>query len=462
MRFLGVRLAVAFAVIFFCAQQACAAFSLSVTPYEGGYDIRFGKTSVAEGRLNKELTVTIRSDIGRQYRLLESFVQQPATLEGALLPPGALVVYGIRGSNKFGTMNVEEEVPVMLNRQVLYTSNQTGESDSFTLVYGFLPSLNIAPGFYKGRLAFILEPIDAAQEPVTVFLDISVDYQVESAIKIRTEIGGKDIVLQADREDKRTANVVVDIEGGYGKQFRILQLVEEQPVSAEGKLLEWGAVAVSGEGAQKGTVVSGSVPLSPRQETVYTSSLQGAADSFLLHYSLGDLSLQNAGRYRSRIKYILEGMGFSKNQLLETLNLEVENPRVFDLVIYPENQKGTIEFANLRPTDEQPKKNEVVIEVRSNAGRQYQVTQNVYSDLVNKEGEAIRAKYFNLRMEGLETKGTMRFPNAEPVQKGSTVLFVSDKKGSPDRFKVIYELAPSRDLKSGDYSTKITYSLSEI
>ncbi|MDD5254795.1 MAG: hypothetical protein PHR11_01925, partial [Candidatus Omnitrophica bacterium] len=214
--------------------------------------------------------------------------------------------------------------------------------------------------------------------------------------------------------------------------------------------------------AQKGTVPVQPQPLSSRQEAVYTSSLQGAADSFVLQYALGNLSQQKAGRFRTKIKYVLEGVGFSKTQLLETLNLEVENPQMFELIVSPESQKGTIEFLNLRPTESEPKRNEIAIEVRSNTGRRYQVTQNVYSDLVNKAGEPIRAKYFTLRTESIDTLGSLRFPGAQQVQKGYTVLFVSDKKGSSDKFKVIYELAPSRDLKSGDYSTRITYSLSEL
>jgi len=41
-------------------------------------------------------------------------------------------------------------------------------------------------------------------------------------------------------------------------------------------------------------------------------------------------------------------------------------------------------------------------------------------------------------------------------------LFISDEKGSPDKFKVIYELSIPPDLKAGDYSTRITYSITAI
>ena len=62
----------------------------------------------------------------------------------------------------------------------------------------------------------------------------------------------------------------------------------------------------------------------------------------------------------------------------------------------------------------------------------------------------------------MDTKGSLKCAQKTPIKEGQTILFVSDKKGSPDKFKVIYELAPPRNLQSGDYSTMFTYSVTEI
>jgi hypothetical protein len=451
----------AFSFMSVLTSNAQTTFSLSVNPFQGGFDLRFDKITADIGRVNREVTVRIDSDLAKQYRLTSTFLQPLTTIGGARLPDNCFVVYGIRGSNSFGTINVLEEVPVRLGGQVIYTSNQTGNPDSFTLVYSLLPSPNIASGSYRGRLAFTLEPIGFTQEPVTVMLEISAEFQIESSIEITTQTGSKVISLQPDRQDSRAAAVAFNIKGGFGKQFRISQLVNEQPISSEGDLLGWEAVIFRGMDAQKGTALTEDTPLSNRQQVIYTSAPGGDADSFILEYKLGDLLQQKAGKYRTNIKYLVEGIGFAQTKLIDTFVLEVENPRIFDITIYPENQKGTIEFLNLTPNAE-PKKNEMVIEVKSNTAKPYQVTQNAYSDLVNKAGEEIRAKYFTLSTQGLDTKGTLKFPAAEAVKKGYTVLFISDNKGSPDKFKVVYELAVSRDIKAGDYSTKITYSLSEL
>ncbi|MFA5115352.1 MAG: hypothetical protein WC469_04740 [Candidatus Omnitrophota bacterium] len=439
-----------------------AEFSLSVRPYAGGYELRYDRMNVAEGRVNREVTVTINSSIGKQYRLLQTFVQPLTNNDGGRIPTKDFLVYAIRGSNRYGTMNVIQEAPLYMDRQLLYTSDTSGSSDSFVLVYGLIPSSDFAPGYYRGRLAFILEPIDRStnQQMVNVILDVSAQIEVNSSVEIKTATGSKDIILKAGEPLASSSEILFNIKGRFGKQFRILQLAE-QPVSTNGNRLDWKAVTFSGSGASKGTVINVTTPLSAMQQPVYNSSVGGDADSFTLTYGLGDISGQKTGTYRGRIKYILDGAGLAQMQLIDTLNLEIDIPRIFDIEITPADQKAALEFANLRPESE-PQRNEINIKVSSNTGKQYQVTQNLYSELKNKEGETIRAKYFTLRTESIDTKGALKLNTPEAVKKGETVLFVSDKDGSSDEFRVIYELAPSRDLKYGNYSSAITYSLAEI
>ena len=62
----------------------------------------------------------------------------------------------------------------------------------------------------------------------------------------------------------------------------------------------------------------------------------------------------------------------------------------------------------------------------------------------------------------METKGNLRIASKIPVEKGNLLLFVSDPDGSSDKFKVAYELVCPADLKAGNYSSRITYTLTEI
>lgn len=445
----------------FPLQVAQAILTLSVTPYEGGYDLRFDKISYAGERINREIKVRINTDIGKQYRLIQVVSDPLRTDDGQTFPNKNFVVYGLRGTNSFGTLHVEQAFPVNLNRQILYTSNTAGASDSFTLVYSLIPPEQIHPGSYRGRISFVIQPLDSTQDLVSETINVFAEVDIASSVTVSTATGSKDIVLRSDRsQDSERNKVFVEIVGGLGKQFRIVQSLSEQPVSAEGNRLDWQAVNFIGRGAQKGMLINEVTTLPRRQQIVYTSSPRGEADSFELEYSLGDLSQQKEGNYRTQIKYFLDGPDASM-RLLETVGLEVEHPRVFELLITPENKRGILRFEGLKPK-EPPKTNEVTIEIKSNTGKRYQVTQNVYSDLIDKQGNVIPSGYFTVRTESLDTKGKLRFVAGEGVKKGDTILFISDDKGSSDKFKIIYELTIPADVPAGDYSTRIIYALLEI
>ncbi|MCX5704101.1 MAG: hypothetical protein NT066_06415 [Candidatus Omnitrophica bacterium] len=454
-------LLICFGVLFFInCQNAFAAFGLSVRPYEGGFNLDYGKINPSSGRINKEVTVNIASDIAKQYRLVQVLLEPLSTMQGSSIAQNNFLVYAIRGSNQSGTLNVEQEVPVGMNRQYIYTSNQGGLSDFFTLVYSLTIPADIQPGSYRGRISFTLEPIDSTQSPVSAFLNIFAEVEVESAVEVRTSLGTKDITLKPGKEDRGSCDVIVNIKGAFARQFRILQLVEEQPVSSEGEFLDWEAVKFIGTDAQKGMLINEPTPISSRQQILYTSSPRGEPDSFVISYSLGDLSKQRAGIYRSNVKYILEGVDFGSARLIDILKLEIENPRVFNLLVSPE-MGGSIRFRDLQP-NAPPKIQEVTFEVKSNIAKQYQVTQNTGSLLTSKEGKVIPKEYFTLRQESLDTKGALKSPDKTEVKEGQMVLFISDRLGSPDKFKVIYELTVPRDIHSGDYYTNFTYSVSEI
>lgn len=440
---------------------AQAELSIALTPYDGGYDLRFGKVSYTAERINREVRVRVTSDIAKQYRVIQVLTDPLRTDDGQEFPFKNFVVYGLRGTNSFGTLHVEQAFPVNLNRQILYTSNTGGASDSFTLVYSLIPPEQVHPGSYRGRISFVIQPLDSTEEIITETINVFAEVDVASSVTLTTLTGSKDIVLQSDRsEDSELNKVAVNIVGGIGKQFRIVQFVSEQPVSAEGNRLDWQAVKFIGRGAEKGMLLNEATGLSARQQILYTSSVNGEADSFEIEYSLGDLTQQKEGNYRTSLKYFLDGPD-AQMRLLETIGLEVDHPRVFELLITPENQRGILRFEALKPK-EPPKTNEVIVEIKSNIGKRYQVTQNIYSDLMDKEGHIIPPGYFVIRAESLDTKGTLRFLTEEGAKRGDTALFISDEKGSPDKFKIIYGLTIPADVPAGEYSTRISYSLSEI
>ncbi|MCM8793723.1 MAG: hypothetical protein NC898_04580 [Candidatus Omnitrophica bacterium] len=437
-------------------QPSSAVFNLLVSPLEGGYDLKFGKVGGLVGSVSKEIQVRIVSDLGKKYQLVQTLLEPLSNEKGMSIPLNNFSVYAVRKSNKYGTMGVEIERPVSLGRTIIYTSNSQGLSDDFKLVYVLKGPFNIPGGLYRGRIAFTLESIDSTQSPVTTVLNISAEIEAEFGIEIKTISGIRLITLDSNRPQTMSSDVFFEIKG-VGNEFRLYQLLSKPLESSEGKNLSSEAIDFKISRARRGSGPLQFVPLSSYQTLIYSSS-EGEADSFVLTYNLSEPEKQKAGRYTSKLIYLLETKG--QQSMLSTFDLEVEIAPIFNLEVKPE-LGGIIEFRNLRPGGP-PQSSEVSIEIKSNLGKRYQVSQRIDSELVNKEGNKIPLKYFTLREESLETKGTLKFSKSTEIRLGEMILFVSDIEGTSDKFKVIYELEPPLDLRPGNYSTGIIYSISEI
>ena len=435
-------------------------FDLSYSIVEGGYRLELNPATPYKG-----VKIEVNSDVSTRYEVIQRVIKPLENRDNpAIVIRDNFVVRGLRGTNKYGNFRVPTEDTPINSDEILYISNTAGDPDTLTLVYGITQVEDIIPGDYFGRISFTLSPIGSARSIVTKFLDVYVTVSQEGEIKPIIEItpvsGLYNITLNSKKEEEMMFDVQVKINGRFNNLFSISGFINKPLESNEGNQLDYETINLQTQQIEKGMGIP-LMPLSNQKQTIYTSTPSGEApESFIITYSLGDLSVQKAGRYTSSIQYYLE-QTTKPTAFLKALNLEVEIEPIFDIVITPQNETSTIEFKDLKPR-EPPKKNEMNIVIKTNTGKKYQVSQNVYSQLTDKEGNTIPAKYFTLQTEPIDTKGTLKFTQRTEVKKGDTVLFISDDKGSADNFKVIYELAYPMDIKAGDYSTRITYSLSEI
>jgi hypothetical protein len=442
---------------------ACAEFSLSVRPYEGGYDLNFGKIGLGASGANQEVIVNIRSDIGKQYRLIQSFFEPLTNSQGVSIPPqNTCFLYALRGSAKYGTLSVDQETPVNFSRSIIYTSNSQGLSDGFTLVYSLKGPFQVPSGSYRGRIGFSLEAIDSNQSPATVFMNIFCEVESAEYIQIKTIDGSKTLRLNSQNPDSRSCLVSFNILSGLGGQYRIIQSINEPLRSNEGFALPEGAVVFQMEQISKGSGPHQETPVSARSQTLYSSDGKGSPDNFIENLRLADLSGVKAGTYKTNVAYLIEESNGQTTKRLDNYLLEVEVANEFDLELKTESGAGVILFKDLGP-NKPARTFEIEVTVKTNLGKQYLVTQKVTSDLTNKAGKSIPSKYFTIRTETLNnTKGILKFPQNAEVKPGDTVLFVSDKKGSADTFKTVYELSAPEGVVAGDYSASVVYSLSEL
>jgi len=446
----------------FCHQAYSATFDLSYILTEGGYRLEFDRSNFSRG-----VTFTVSTDIAKRYEIRQRIESPLRNRDNpSFVICDNFVIRGLRGSNKYGDLRIPPGDTTVRNDELIYVSNPAGTQDSFTLVYAIKNPQEITPGYYTGRISLVLSPIGSSQMPVTKVIEVYVTIPDDGGsftVSVSPAEGSSSIVLApSDNNGMRdSANAVVTINGSFREPFRIMQMVPQPIQSQDGKFIGYENVLFSVPDAQKGVAINQPTPLLNRAQTVYSSRPDGSADkAFVIAYSLADPLSLVAGNYRSRIQYILESSGKQVN--LGALDLEIRQDRIFEISISPQDQRYSIDFENLKPTDG-PRTNEVLIEVKTNIARPYQVTQSVLSELVSSEGEKIPSKYFSMRTLSVNnTKGSLKIADKISVEKGGTLLFVSDLKGSADAFRVIYELTCPSDLRAGNYSSRITYTLTEI
>ncbi|MFH1640849.1 MAG: hypothetical protein ABIA66_02665 [Candidatus Omnitrophota bacterium] len=447
-------------LIFSSAAQGADIFSLSYSLSEGGYQLELSPTSQYKG-----VRITVTSNTAKRYEVVQRVLTPFENRDS----PGSIirdnfVMRGLRDAAR-GTFHVPTNDMPVRSYEVLYTSDAAGDQDTFTLVYGLVDIDRLLPGRYYGRISLTLQPIGSVMAQDTKFLDVYINISdtegVKPTIEIGTSTGSNTLTLSSRIGDPQAAAVMVKINGVFRSPFSIVQALARPIESVEGNQINFGAVNFKIEDADKGQAPKQVIPLSSQPQVIYSSEPSGEADeSFIIDYALGDLADLKAGRYSSNIQYFLEEAGVMRKSL-GAVKLEIENESSFELVVLPQDEKGVLEFLNLKP-GESPKRSAVELRVKTNIGRQYQVSQNAYSELTNKEGNVIPKKYFTLRTESLDTKGTLKIPKKQEISKGETVLFISDETGSSDKFSAVYELTPPEDIKAGNYSTRIVYSLSEI
>jgi len=440
---------------------AAGTFNLSYTLTEGGYQLELSPINLYKG-----INIRVDTSIGKQYEIIQRIIQPLASRDNpGVIIQDNLVVRGMSGSNRFGNLRISTGNISVRSEDIIYVSDSAGDADNFSLVYGLINAENLQPGYYSGRISFTLNPISSSQQQITRILEVYVSVLPEQGEgKPRIEIsasGGKSITLNPKKEKNQAqGEVSIKINFTPKKQSSLLQFMPEPLESEAGEILDNAAVNFVVKNAEKGTSINLLTSLISSPQKIYTSGIDGSADNYLVvTYILGDLTAKKSGKYKSRIQYLWEEEGVQTK--IDNLELVIDNERIFNLIATPADQKYQIEFRELKPLG-QPKVSEVILEVASNTGKPYQINQEISGGLVDKEGSEIPGKYFTLRTENISDKGNLKFLEKQEVKKGNTILFVSDSSGMPVKIKVIYELTTPMEIKAGDYSANVAYSLLEM
>ena len=136
---------------------------------------------------------------------------------------------------------------------------------------------------------------------------------------------------------------------------------------------------------------------------------------------------------------------------------------VLELAISQEGQSelkfGDILSSALGPTDSTPKT--IVVEVKSNTGERYQVSQKLAGPLENSQGNRIDLE--NLKFKSRSAGGTGNsVADLVPAADAAQTVFISDDAGTGEMIFIEYELTIPPTQPAGDYSSLLTYTVSSL
>jgi hypothetical protein len=468
--------AVLFSILsLFFSSVSYAEFDMTALSSHGSMDLRFDRVAPNDFKESLEMTFTVTSDIGKQYRVSQEVIKPLATMEGREISENQFKMYPLMNSNSHGILIYRQETPVAQFDDIIYTSNVSGSGDSFTLVYTLEPGDEQVPGLYYGTLAYILAPIDSREAQVVVTVNVFAELASGHAavVEVETSSGSSQLVLSTKsrgRDDdlfqKDYPQIAVKVHGPIGAPYRIYQKLEGGIAkSVAGDELDLSKVLFVIEDGEEGIITKdGSLKNASNKQLLYASDNHGSADEFVITYKPGDdLRLFKAGVYKSRLSFILEvdtARGMETAPFL-SVDFDVDVETLFDMRVYSNGKEGlSLEFGEVSYKTG-TKVSEVEIYIESNLEKPYQVVQKVASSMVNKKGDTIEEGDFTVFVKEFDTREPPSFYIKAPVavKEGESVIFASGPSGKSARFKTEYSLTMKRDVRSGDYSASLGYSL---
>ena len=120
---------------------------------------------------------------------------------------------------------------------------------------------------------------------------------------------------------------------------------------------------------------------------------------------------------------------------------------------------GDITPSSLGPTTS-PEKT-IVIEVQSNTGERYQVTQTFAGALENASGQKIDFENLKFRSRSSGNTGNP-VASLTPAAGSAQTIFISDNAGTNEIVSVDYELTIPASQAPGDYSSLLTFTVSSL
>lgn len=442
--------------IFSSSSLSFAAVSLSLNPVDGSNTLRFREADGFNDR--KEIRIRVNSTGEQRYQVFQRLVEPMVNEKGEAMDLRALQTSAIGNSNGSGTLYLQNIDHLGMGEQLIYTSGQTGVTDSFVVAYGIDPAVFNGSGNYSGRLSFMVRAMGESSQDES-FVSLFVESRSSN---LKTVVSGghsKDRVRvkDSDVDPARADFVTIALRGRSGGNVRVSQEVAVPPRNQAGDEIGLDVLQFSvGGSSADGVRLQDAVPLSRSGALLYSGRGQENDIEVRFVVDPAKAALQNAGVYTGKLQYVVETDSGREDFAID-LDVEIQPVFTVDVTLPPEGVSFLNVQANAPAVDR-----EVEVSVRSNLHRPYQVLQDLQAAMTNERGEEIKKEYFMVKVElPAEVKGHTKFTELVPMQTGEYPVFSSDSQGSPAQFKVIYRLQGYPQMSGGNYAAPIRFSLNQ-
>lgn len=439
--------------LLFLNSPAFADVSISINPIEGGSSLNFGAVNWSKNN-DKQVNIRVNSSSGEPYQVYQRLSAPLVNDRGYSLNRSALQTGALTGSNAYGSLYLQGPEYLGYVDQLIYSSDQSGHSDSVTAFYRANLEEIKEPGNYFGNIIFTVRPLGGAAQ-AQALLKIYLESAPESHIETNASHGKDSVYLKTEGPGQQGGYFSMTFKDLSDSGLSITQELIEPLHNDRNEILDSKRITFSTSGECQEQDYPSLVSLEQERKTICRD--RDAQGDLTVHFQLDPKAdEEKAGTYRGRLKYSLQSGSLSQDYEVE-LQVEIMPNFKMDLA-YP---SGNMSFNRLIPKDP-PQTREVIVNVHTNLGRPYSVTQSMASPMTNEKGELFDSKHFVFKQELIDASpGKVSATDFQPVEPKNTTIFYSDNAGDPAQFRVIYRLSPFEGMDPGKYGTSITYSLGE-
>ena len=306
---------------------------------------------------------------------------------------------------------------------------------------------------YKSALIFFLV--------LAGLLTLVQDAHAVFTLSVTPRRGGQNIRFEPAKPGDylRNEEVTFTVTSDRNAQYRIYQTVYQPLTNEFGNTIPQGAFIVFSPSNPLGTLRTQlETPITMGQAPIYASDTAGSSDSFVLVFNVKVPEDQPGGVYRTQITFTAElaNQQGGVSPSIVTMDVRVEITPTFRIVI--RSAKGTHDLDLGNITKDRPTAAGILnIEIESNIGTTYRITQQLTESLLSQEGSVLDESAITITA----ATGGMEDSTAEEIEISPSpdVIYTSGENGQGDTIQLQYTLAPEATQKAGIYSGNITFKV---